>query len=209
MVENDLGVRLKAQRKALGLTQKDVGDMLKMSFAYISKIEKGQRVPEPRVRDAIEAWLSAYAQQPSPASPSAHVSVPRYEVQASAGGGAVVASEQIVDYLQFRPDWLKTVKGITPGNLILISVIGDSMEPTINDGDLILVDTTEGRFKSDAIYVMRQGDRLWVKRVHYKVDGSVLVKSDNVDKYEPELFRGDELENLKIVGRVVWRGGNL
>ena len=138
-----------------------------------------------------------------------YINVPRYEIQASAGGGAMVQSEQIVDYLQFRPDWLKASKGITADNLVLISVVGDSMEPTISDGDQILVDTTEGRFKSDAVYVLQQGDRLWVKRVHYKLDGTVMVKSDNASKYEPELFRGDQLDALRIIGRVVWRGGDL
>jgi phage repressor protein C with HTH and peptisase S24 domain len=138
-----------------------------------------------------------------------YIRLPRYEVQASAGGGAVITSEQIVDYLSFRTDWLKSAKGISPKNLLLISVSGDSMEPTLANGDLIVVDTTEGRFKSDAIYVLQQGDRLWVKRLHYKLDGTVLVKSDNASKYEPELFKGDQLESLRIIGRVVWRGGDL
>lgn len=138
-----------------------------------------------------------------------YINLPRYEVQASAGGGSLVDSEQVVDYLQFRPEWLKNAKGVNPENLLLISVTGDSMEPTLSDGDLIAVDTTQGRFKSDAVYVLQQGDRLWVKRVHYKLDGSVQIKSDNAAKYEPEIFRGDQLENLKIIGRVVWRGGDL
>lgn len=138
-----------------------------------------------------------------------HIKIPRYEVSASAGGGSLISSEQLVDYLAFNPEWLANAKGITPGNLALITVIGDSMVPTIQDGDLILIDTTLGRFKSDAIYVIQQGDRLWVKRVQYRLDGTIIIKSDNAANYSEEIFSNDQLDGLRIIGRVVWRGGNL
>lgn len=130
--------------------------------------------------------------------------IPRYNVEASAGGGAMIHTEQIVDYLAFKTEWLRREVGITPANAVVISVTGDSMEPNLCEGDLILVDTGIQRFENDAIYVLQTGGSLLVKRVQVKLDGTVIVKSDN-NRYDPEIFRGEEAERLIVVGRMVRR----
>lgn len=133
------------------------------------------------------------------------VLVPRYEVSASAGGGAVIHSEQIVDYLSFRTDWIRNNLGLSEKHLALINVLGDSMETTLSNGDLILVDLRTNRVVDNSVYVLKLNGSLIVKRIQRKLDGSVVVKSDN-NKYEPETVSGDMLEGLNIVGRVVWCG---
>ena len=183
--------------------------------------EKGpmnkQEVPQGVVTPA-EAWFwgeeiakgvekkqrgdTAPVQAPGPGED--FVQVPRFEIAASAGGGAVVHSEQIVDNMAFRPEWLKTSLGMSPGNAAVISVVGDSMEPYLADGDLILIDTGINRIENDSVYVLQTGGSLLVKRVQRKFDGTVIVKSDN-ESYEPEVFRGDSVEYLKVVGRMVRR----
>ncbi|MGE4406086.1 S24 family peptidase [Pseudomonas sp.] len=130
--------------------------------------------------------------------------IPRYDVQASAGGGALVHSEQIVDYLAFKTEWLREHVGISPSHALVISVAGDSMEPALGDGDLILVDTAVTRFEQDAIYVLQVRGALMVKRVQVKLDGTVIVKSDN-ERYESEVFRGEDVESLRVIGRMVRR----
>ncbi|BEH08844.1 XRE family transcriptional regulator [Geobacter sulfurreducens subsp. ethanolicus] len=135
-----------------------------------------------------------------------YTKVPRFEVKASAGGGAIIHSEQIVDHLYFKTEWVKNVLGIPRDFLALISVQGDSMEPTLSNGDLILVDTRASRVEDGAIYVVQYDDALLVKRLQKKYDGSVVIRSDNT-LYEPEILHGEEAINLKIVGRVVWAGG--
>ena len=130
--------------------------------------------------------------------------MPRYEIAASAGSGAVVQSEQIVDHLTFKAEWLKVTLGLSPAQAAVISVVGDSMEPYLADGDLILIDMGVARIENDSIYVLQSGDSLLVKRIQKKIDGTVIVRSDNA-RYEPEQFQGDAAERLRVVGRLVRR----
>jgi phage repressor protein C with HTH and peptisase S24 domain len=133
------------------------------------------------------------------------VLVPRYEVAASAGGGAMVHSEQIVDHLAFRSEWVRNALDVSVQALALISVKGDSMEPTLSNGDLILVDTGTRRVEDNAIYVLRYNGSLMVKRVQRRRDGSLIIKSDN-KIYDPEVVTETEVNDLHVVGRVVWSG---
>lgn len=135
----------------------------------------------------------------------AFVTVPRYDVSACAGHGAVIHSEQIVDYLAFRADWVHNALGVSSKDLALISVKGDSMEPTLSNGDLILLDMHQGKIEDNAIYALQHNATLVVKRVQRKLDGSVVVKSDN-PLYEAEALGADAAALLKVVGRVVWAG---
>ena len=133
------------------------------------------------------------------------VQIPRYEVAASAGGGSLIHSEQIVDHLTFRADWVKNALGVPVSSLVLINVKGDSMEPTLSNGDVILIDMSKSGFDDNAIYVLRLNGTLLVKRVKRNFDGSVLVSSDN-PMYPPDIIKGDLVETLNVVGRVVWCG---
>lgn len=134
-----------------------------------------------------------------------YVQVPRYEVSASAGGGAMIHSEQIVDHLSFKADWVHNALGVKVSSLALINVTGDSMEPTLSEGDLILIDMSFRGVKDNAVYVLQLNGSLLVKRIQHKLDGSVVVKSDN-NIYEPELVGREAVSALNIIGRVVWSG---
>ena len=134
-----------------------------------------------------------------------YVQIPRYEVAASAGGGAVIHSEQIVDHLTFRADWVHNALGVPVTSLALINVKGDSMEPTLSNGDVILIDMSLNSFDDSAVYVLRINGTLLVKRVKRNLDGSVLVSSDN-SVYLPDVIKGELVDTLNVVGRVVWCG---
>lgn len=134
-----------------------------------------------------------------------YVMVPRYDVKASAGGGAVIHSEQIVDHLVFKSEWVRNALGVSVKDLALISVKGDSMEPALSNGDLILIDLSTNRVEDNAIYVLQLNGTLLVKRIQRKLDGSVVVKSDN-QVYEPEVITSEAVDQLRVIGRVVWCG---
>lgn len=131
------------------------------------------------------------------------VEVPRLPLDASAGPGAVSAEEIPFDAFRFSRRWLRE-QGLEPGQLSAIAVAGDSMEPLLRDGDEILVDRTPRPFR-DGVHVVRVGDALMVKRVAAAGPGRIGLISQNI-AYPP--FEVD-LDEVEIVGRVVWKSGRL
>lgn len=133
--------------------------------------------------------------------------VPLYDVHASAGHGAVVMEEQVTDSLAFKRDWIYNELHANPSDLYLIYVDGESMEPTLRPGDVILVDRRSAEtVPRDGIYVLRMDDSLLVKRLQRLPGRQVKVTSDN-PAYEPFQLNLDATgEDLAIIGRVVWSG---
>jgi phage repressor protein C with HTH and peptisase S24 domain len=131
-----------------------------------------------------------------------YVRMPRGSVHTRASRGAL-QSYQIVDFVAFKSDWLRRYFGVDPKNLMLIEAVGDSMSPTVDEGDLVLVDVREARFRHDGIYVIRSGHDLSIKRIQRRPDGKLIVRSDN-PAYEPAIVSS---ESINIVGHVLWVAG--
>lgn len=129
--------------------------------------------------------------------------VPLYNVKAAAGTGAIVTNERIVDTLAFRADFLRHELNAGKDDLYLIHVEGDSMEPTLRAGDVILVDHRRSQPDREGIYVIRMDDALLVKRIQLQPGGKVLATSDNTNYKAFELKQDD---SVALVGRVVWAG---
>lgn len=132
------------------------------------------------------------------------VSMPRHTLR-DGGARSLIQSSQIVDYLNFRSDWLQRALAADPRQLALIEVVGDSMSPTIDEGDLALADLREARFRHDGVYVLRTGADFSIKRLQRQLDGSLIVRSDN-PAYDPQAA---SLDGIIIFGRVIWIGGRL
>lgn len=143
---------------------------------------------------------------PAP-DPAARLLVPRLEIGASAGGGSLGGAERSRGHIAFEPAWLKRIAEDI-GNLSLIAVEGDSMAPTLADGDEILVDRAAGAERlRDGIYVLRIDDALVVKRVALHPSGrTISIRSDN-----PACPAWPDCDPaaVAIVGRVVWFGRKL
>jgi phage repressor protein C with HTH and peptisase S24 domain len=134
-----------------------------------------------------------------PSSDLRHVSV--YDIEASAGDGAVVTMDDPLYQIGFSHQMLSTITNAQNDELAVIRVRGDSMMPTLADGDMMLVDTTKRNTNYDGMFILRYDDVLRVKRIDFNPSTRKLwVKSDN-PVYEPfEVERSD----LDVVGRVVW-----
>ena len=134
---------------------------------------------------------------------SRYVAIPRLNIAASAGHGALAEHEQIVEYFAFDLDFVRNHLRRDPKNLVLIEARGDSMDPNIRDGDILAVDLTPGQPLHNAqLYVIRVGENLMVKRLELRLDGGVIVHSDN-PRYAPETVSRSDLNTLNILGQVI------
>ena len=131
------------------------------------------------------------------------VDIPRLPLEASAGPGSTAAQEIPFDSFRFSRRWLRE-QGLEPGQLSAIRVMGDSMDPLLRDGDEILVDRTPRAFR-EGVHVVRLGEALHVKLLQAVPPGRLRLISKN-PAYEPVEVAMDDVD---LVGRVVWKGGRL
>ena len=126
----------------------------------------------------------------------------RLDVIASLGNGYVNnETAEVVDYVHVDKAWAREKLG---GNLSRIQVItarGDSMQGTIEDGDVLFVDTSVRWFEGEGVYLLSFADGLKAKRLQASVGGGLLVISDN-PLYRTETIENDRLEKLTICGKV-------
>ncbi|MEG3638864.1 XRE family transcriptional regulator [Magnetococcus sp. PR-3] len=158
-------------------------------------------------------WLACGLGHPEGQSATSHHTlredeytlVPRYAVEASAGHGGNIEHEPVMEKLAFKTDWIIGEMGLDSERLALINVHGDSMEPTLRGGDMLLLDLRCNEVKDDAIYVLRLENLLIVKRAQRMLDGTILIRSDNTI-YREQSASPEQARQLCVIGRVVWVG---
>jgi len=130
------------------------------------------------------------------------LAIPRLPLDASAGPGALLSQENSYDTFRFSRRWLREM-GLAGADLSAIRVEGDSMRPLLNSGDEIFVD--RNKRAGEGVFVVRIGDALHVKQVQASAPGRIALISAN-EAYAPiELG----LEEVEVIGRVVWKGGRI
>lgn len=186
--------------------------MLGRNPAYIQQFVR-RGVPK-RLKEEERRKLARYFSVPetllggppeSDKAPGGLVSVKRHPVRVSAGPGAVVTQELGKPYFAFEERWLKRLTASRPSSLSIVQVEGDSMAPTLNAGDEILVDVGDGIDRlRDGIYVLRIDDAVVVKRLALNPMGRrATVQSDN--PAYPN-WPDCSLDDIKPIGRVIWAG---
>lgn len=163
------------------------------------KLEERDRRTLARFFGIDESLLGA-PEDISHAVDGAFLEVPRLDAEASAGAGAE-GGDEAIGHLGFAPGWLRA-QGLDPAHLSAIAVRGDSMEPTLAEGDEILVDTRPAVLRS-GVHVVRVDGQLLVKRLQAERPGTLI--SDN-PVYPPVEREPAEVE---VIGRVVWKAGKL
>lgn len=130
--------------------------------------------------------------------------VERFDVSLSAGPGAAGDNARHLAPVAFRRDWL-TERGLIANKCVVCSVGGDSMEPLLSDGDLVLLDRRYAELREGEIYgiVDVAGDTR-VKRLE-KIGNGLLLRSENPD-FPSEARMGDDANRVHIIGRLVWSG---
>ncbi|WP_028968607.1 S24 family peptidase [Sphingomonas sp. URHD0057] len=134
------------------------------------------------------------------------IAIPRYDIRASAGPGAFADGEVPIAHLGFDERFLKQLCSARPADLSIIRVRGDSMFPTLADGDDIMVDRSAvtGSALHDGIYVLRRDETLTVKRIAVHPGSRKLTISSDNSAYPswPDCDPND----VEVIGRVVWAG---
>lgn len=125
--------------------------------------------------------------------------IPMVEAELSAGGGAFVQSEDVKGYYAFRKDWLRRVAS-GPKDMVLMRVIGDSMAPTIQENDTVMVDTGRKQIREGCIYAIRFDHTIMIKRLSFRPGGKVQIISDNRE-YQP--YEAD-IKDINIIGQVIF-----
>lgn len=127
--------------------------------------------------------------------------IPGYNVQVSAGWGCEGSDElEPTRYLAFRRRWLKW-RGFSENDLTLVWAKGDSMDTTISDNDTLLVHMKRNQPTDGNIFVIRNHNQLWVKRVQVMPNSWLLLSDNKV--YQSIEVPMDEQHNFQVIGQVV------
>ena len=129
--------------------------------------------------------------------------IPELELGYSMGGGSIFADYRQTGFVPFQREWLRGFMRGSFADLFVARGSGDSMTPTMMDGDIVLIDTAQKRIdQQDRIWALSYGDLGMIKRVRRLPGGTYRIMSDNsavspIDATDDELY---------VVGRVTWIG---
>lgn len=225
-----IGQRVREERVAKGWTQPDLAKRAGITQPSLSEIETGEtKQPEGKTLIALAMALEvrpeylqtgklpkdwgrpvgrATGSAPYPVAEEGRdvIEIPIFDAAGSMGEGiAVHENDSVIDHLRLTGTWVRrNLPNVSSTlNLSVISALGDSMMPTFNDGDILLVDTGIKAVDRDGVFVLRANDRLYIKRVRQRIrDGAFEVSSDNSTAGTPEELQGRE--QIDVLGKVVW-----
>jgi phage repressor protein C with HTH and peptisase S24 domain len=211
---DDVRASLDALIRGSGEDYSSISRLLGRNPAYIQQFIK--RGTPRRLAEEDRLKLAAYFRVPEQrlggraddAFPAGgrFVAIPRIDIGASAGPGGIADIEEQGTPIGFDAAMLRALGVRRSASLSIIRVEGDSMEPTLCDGDDILVDCSPGPIRSGAIHVLRVDGLLIVKRLIREGKRGYVVHSDN--PAFPDR-RVDDPALLELVGRVLWCGRRL
>lgn len=224
MKKDEIGARLRSERERAGLSRDQVITHISYSRSTLQQWEAGHT--EPPI-SAIEQLASLYKissqylifgeqsggsirHDTVAANDENYQDIPIYDLAASAGTGRLVADEHITNYLKF-PNWWFNERGLQHTNVVGLYTKGDSMEPTIPDNSLLLIDQSKTYLSDGKVYVLRVDDELYVKRIKRILGGGLELISDNPD-YRTKVLEKEDLraENFfQVIGQVVHIGIDL
>jgi SOS-response transcriptional repressor LexA len=201
-----------SQESEKKIFDKDVATALDITQANFATIKLRNKIPFSNILDfcALKKisinWLF-YGQDPSSLIDSTDKYWIKYfpSVNLSAGGGAS-HSEQEYEKLDIPPYFISMLGGeVNIKNIEAINVTGDSMEPTLNSGNIIYLDKSKNDISKDGIYAFTSENGLFVKRIQKRIDGSLDVISDNKE-YPIQVVN---INDIQILGKIVASFGTI
>lgn len=209
-IVNPIGQRLKVEMKKRGVTSTDLAKRADVKTSFIYDVISGKSanpstVKLARVAEALGASLTdlaGNAAAPKALADGDYVAIARIAVDASAGGGTIISAEQEGEPVYFRKSWIKERLAANPDDMRMLSVRGDSMEPTLCHNDLILIDTARKNPTPPGIFVLFDGFGLAAKRLEYTAHTPPRIRiiSDNPHY---SVYERSAAETV-IIGRIAW-----
>lgn len=221
-----LGERVKARRMELGITQKELGDLVGISQNSITKIENGGNttfITELASALGVDVmWLSTGASEHKSAQKVIEQSLDNYysnerdllhkhridyyDVRAAAGLTGFENSDypEIISSLYLTDEGMSQLVGKKSSDgICLVNVPTDSMEPTIRKGDIVFLDTKVNAYSGDGIYAFAIDGALFIKRIQKLVGGGYRLHSDNKENYDPQDISEDICQSANFIGRFI------
>lgn len=178
------------------------------TLARIRAGETGVRMESlQKFADFYRVELDSLLRRPLEDDEQDFVEVSRLSIEVGAGPGRVNDVIEEVGVLQFRRDFLRA-SGVSPINAAIVTARGTSMEPTIRDGSVLLLNRADREPRAGNIYAFSWDGEMLVKRFQ-KVANTWHAVSDNADKQEhPDIIINGESIAV-IQGRAIWMGAKL
>ncbi len=155
------------------------------------------------VGSEIHSPRRTFAGFPDQPAPTSSVDLHEYEISYAMGGGAMLGDHAEVKTIAFPRDWLRPIIRGSFDQVFIARGEGDSMQPTLLDGDITIIDTAQRALNSqDRLWAIQYGELGMIKRLRAQPDGGILVLSDNPTVAAFTAYDGE----VQLIGRVVWIG---
>lgn len=195
-----IGNRIKEARNHKGFSQELLSEKIGVSKRTLINYEQNDKEPTASTILNIakyctisEWWLltgkgEMLLKENNLVASNNNYNIDLLNVRAGAGEGIYNYVIETIDTISLDKSFFRTP--INTSKVKGIQVDGDSMEPTLKDGDYVLIDENIN-FGTNGIYAIQYGGQILIKRLQFKMDGTILILSDN-DKYEKEAFNPKE-----------------
>jgi phage repressor protein C with HTH and peptisase S24 domain len=190
--------------KQIKVSQQMVADALNVAQGAISQRIKSNKAFTLDERIKIEQSMGLPAGSLSGIQTNeGSIEIDYIHITPSCGRGTVVLDDADVTPVRIGKEVIKDIwKVSSPEVFKLFKASGDSMENTIEDGNILLVDTSRTDYHNGGIYVLTINNDWFVKRLRLKINGDLEIISDN-PKYDPEVLRPNTDIEINVVGRVI------
>lgn len=196
--------RLKQLRNERKINQRELAKYLKVAPSTISMYENGQREPNFEVLEVLADFFNVdmnYLLGKTDKTTKLLIDKPQGlkipVLGTVAAGIPISAVEDILDYEEIPLAWQNQ------GEFFALKIKGDSMEPRMESGDVVIVKQQSDANSGDTVIVLVNGDDATCKRLQ-KTDNGIMLVSTN-PKYPPMFYSDDEIvtKPVVILGKVV------
>ncbi len=210
-INKPLVARLRTAMLKKGLNPKTLAERSKVGRSFVYDILNGKSAnPTSAKLTAIAEQLGVSVQyllsgvySDTADSKSEIAEIPTLNVEPGADGNMVIGTSS--KFYCFKNNWIKEKLATSAQNLRAINVTGDSMSPTLQSGDVILVNTAQKMPNPPGLFVLFDGLGLHAKRLEQIGKDKIRVMSDNSQYLAYEM----DVQEINIIGKIVWLGREL